>query len=284
MSNSSLVNYTAWSPHYDSRNGCKITDITIHHMAGNLSVETCGNVFKIRPASTHYGIGSDGRVGQYVDEKNMAWANANRASNMRSITIELANDKVGGDWHVSDTAIAKCIDLVVDICKRNNIKKLNYTGTPSGNLTRHNMFYPTGCPGPYLQSKFPYICEEVNKKLLKVQPINNVIFNSEDIKKLQKWFGIKQTGTIGGQVVAVKPYLQNIAPVTYKGGGSGCIKRLQKYLLKKGYNAGTVDGYFGKTTIKALQQFLKFKKSDVDGYFGPKTAKAFKKYLDTKNK
>jgi hypothetical protein len=45
MSNSSLVSYVKLSPHYRSRGGNKISKITIHHMAGNLSVETCGNVF-----------------------------------------------------------------------------------------------------------------------------------------------------------------------------------------------------------------------------------------------
>lgn len=165
MSNSKLVNYTCWSPNYDSRGGNKITDVTIHHMAGNLSVETCGSVFKSRAASAHYGIGSDGRVGLYVDEKNAAWANGNMASNQRSVTIEVANNEIGGNWHVSDNALAKCIDLVTDICKRNGIKKLNYTGTTSGNLTAHYMFMATSCPGPYLKSKLPYIASEVNKRL-----------------------------------------------------------------------------------------------------------------------
>lgn len=165
MSNSPLVNYVKLSPHYDSRDGKKITDITIHHMAGNLTVEQCGNVFQNREASANYGIDGQGRVGLYVDEKNASWANANAASNRRSVTIELANDEIGGKWHVSDTAIAKCIELCADICKRNGIKKINYTGDTSGNLTRHNMFYATGCPGPYLQSRFPYIAAEINKRL-----------------------------------------------------------------------------------------------------------------------
>lgn len=164
MSNSSLVTYTKLSPHYDSREGTPITDITIHHMAGNLTVYECGEVFQTREASANYGIDGEGRVGLYVDEKNASWANANAASNRRSITIELANDQIGGDWHVSDTAIEKCIELVTDICRRNNIK-LVYTGDTSGTLTRHNMFYATACPGPYLQSKFPYIESEVNKRL-----------------------------------------------------------------------------------------------------------------------
>ena len=167
MSNSSLVNYVAISPNSNPRKN-KIKKITIHHMAGNLSVETCGNVFSSgrRQASANYGIGSDGRVGMYVEEKNRAWTSSSPSNDHQAITIEVAND--GGantNWHVSDTALAKLIDLCVDICKRNGIASLNYTGNANGNLTRHNMFKNTTCPGPYLQSKFPYIAEEVNKRL-----------------------------------------------------------------------------------------------------------------------
>ena len=59
MSNSSLVNYTKLSPNYSTRKDT-IKKITIHHMAGNLSVETCGNVFasSSRQASSNYGIGT----------------------------------------------------------------------------------------------------------------------------------------------------------------------------------------------------------------------------------
>jgi len=168
MSNSSLVNYTKISPNSNNPRNSAIKKITIHHMAGNLSVETCGNIFanSSRKASSNYGIGSDGRVGMYVEEKNRSWCSSNANNDHQAITIEVAND--GGastNWHVSDTALAKLIDLCVDICKRNGIDKLNYTGDASGNLTRHNMFAITTCPGGYLQSKFPYIAEEVNKRL-----------------------------------------------------------------------------------------------------------------------
>ena len=30
----------------------------------------------------------------------------------------------------------------------------------------HKYFAATGCPGPYLESKFPYIAKEVNKRLI----------------------------------------------------------------------------------------------------------------------
>lgn len=167
MSNSSLVNYTKLSPNYNSRNGHKISKITIHHMAGNLSVESCGNIFASsnREASANYGVDSNGRVGLYVDESNRSWASSSRANDEVAVTIEVANDEYGGNWHVSDKALAKVIELCVDICKRNGIKQLNFTGDSNGNLTMHRYFAATACPGPYLASKFPYIAEQVNKRL-----------------------------------------------------------------------------------------------------------------------
>ena len=69
MSNSSLVVYRDMtSGHWNDRAGNKISRIVIHHQAGNLSLQTLGNVFKNRQASAHYGIDSNGRIGQYVDE------------------------------------------------------------------------------------------------------------------------------------------------------------------------------------------------------------------------
>lgn len=181
MSNSKLVSYTKISPNKNPRKNStynptgKITKITIHHMAGNLSVESCGNVFQTREASANYGIDSNGRVGMYVEEKDRSWASSSRENDYKAVTIEVAND--GGadtDWHVSDKALAKLIDLCVDICQRNGIDKLTYTGDSKGNLTRHNMFAATACPGPYLQGKFPYIAEEVNKRLGADKPLYRV--------------------------------------------------------------------------------------------------------------
>ena len=168
MSNSPLVNYTKISPNKNSPRNKPITKITIHHMAGNLTIETVGNLFaqSTRNASSNYGIGTDGRVGMYVEEKDRAWTSSSGDNDHQAITIEVANNGGAPNWPVSDTALAKLIDLCVDICKRNGIKQLNYTGDKAGNLTRHNMFAATACPGPYLQSKFPYIAAEVNKRLV----------------------------------------------------------------------------------------------------------------------
>ena len=166
MSNSKLVDCKKLSPNYSKRTG-KISKLTIHHTAGVVSVETLGAIFapKSREASCNYGIGSDGRVILIVDEANRSWCSSNRANDNVAVTIEVSNSKNGGNRLVSDKVLNKLIDLCADICKRNGIEKLYFTGDKRGNLTLHNMFANTNCPGPYLESKIPYAVKEVNKKL-----------------------------------------------------------------------------------------------------------------------
>lgn len=165
MSNSKLTTYVKFSPMCTKPRRHKIDTITIHHMAGILTVEQCGEVFQTRQASTQYGIDRFGHVGLYVDEVNRAWSTSNPENDHRAINIELANSTLAPEWKVSDAAIEKCIELCVDICQRNDIKRINFTGDKTGNLTMHKWFYNTNCPGVYLESKFPYIAREINKRL-----------------------------------------------------------------------------------------------------------------------
>jgi hypothetical protein len=160
MSNSKLASFFSSAKNYSKgRDGKKIRKITIHHMAGKLTAKECWNVFQTREASAHYGIGWDTIIGQYVDEADTAWADGNWNSNCESVTIETANSSTGGEWPVSDEVLATLIKLVADIAKRNNLGKL-VTGK---NLTWHQMYAATACPGPYLLSKMEYIANEANK-------------------------------------------------------------------------------------------------------------------------
>lgn len=176
MSYSSLVEYVKISPNKTSPRNHKIDTITIHCMAGNLTIETCANVFAptSRQASSNYGVGTDGRIGCYVDENDRSWCSSNKANDMRAITIEVANDG-GADtgWHVSGVAMNSLIKLVADVCKRNNIKKLVWSNNKDDrinhrngcNMTVHRDFANKSCPGDYLMSQMPYIASEVNKLL-----------------------------------------------------------------------------------------------------------------------
>lgn len=167
MRYSPLVSYVKLSPNCTKPRNHKIDTITIHHMAGDLTVETCGAGFAnpSRRASSNYGIGSDGRIACYVEEENRSWCSSSGANDHRAVTIEVANCQTGGDWPVSDAAYRALIDLCVDICRRNGIPRLNFTGDTSGSLTMHKWFAATGCPGPYLESRFPAIAQAVNDRL-----------------------------------------------------------------------------------------------------------------------
>lgn len=236
MSNSPLVDYVCISPNKNSPRKYPITKITIHHMAGNLSVETCGSIFakSSRQASSNYGIGTDGRVGMYVEEKDRSWCSSNADNDHRAITIEVANDVVGMDWHVSDTAYNKLIDLCVDICKRNGIDRLNYTGDKTGNLTMHKWFAATACPGPYLESCFPAIASEVNDRLNSEEKIQNGL-TSADLEGMSREEAI--------------PLVGNLCREDYKKTGILASVTLAQFILESNYGsselARNANNFFG---------------------------------------
>ena len=168
MSNSPLVSYTKLSPNHSGRRNHVIDTISIHCMAGNGSVETCGALFAdpARKASSNYGIGSDGRIALYVEEANRSWCTSNAANDHRAITIEVANNGGAPDWPVSDKAYAALLDLLTDICRRNGIKKLLWKGDKAligqveqQNMTVHRWFAAKACPGDYLYSRHGQIAE-----------------------------------------------------------------------------------------------------------------------------
>lgn len=138
----------------------KISEICIHYMAGNCSIETCGQIWQTpgRNGSSTYGIGSDGRIACYVDEDDIAWCNSNWDSNCRSASIETANLSPS-DPTVTDYALNSLIKLVADIAKRNGMGTL----VKGQNVTWHSMYTSTSCPGTYLLSKMDYIVAEANK-------------------------------------------------------------------------------------------------------------------------
>lgn len=174
MSNSSLVSYVRISPNKNSPRNHAIDTITIHCMAGNLSVESCGELFAApsRQASSNYGIGSDGRIGLYVEEKDRSWCSSSAANDNRAITIEVANNGGGPDWPVSESAYESLILLLTDICERNGIKRLLWQANKDlvgrielQNMTVHRWFANKSCPGDYLYRKHSEIADRVNALL-----------------------------------------------------------------------------------------------------------------------
>lgn len=178
MSNSKLVVYTKLSPHCTKPRQGKIKGISIHTMAGPGSVEGCGQVFQTSEASSHYGIGPDGRIGQYVLEENRAWCCSHRVDH-EVVTIEVSSiQSYEEPYECTAAAFESLIDLCVDICQRNGIKELiwkegkQYCPAFTGNWAVCNMVphrYTTdkgkSCPGNYLFGKYGEIAERVNARL-----------------------------------------------------------------------------------------------------------------------
>lgn len=173
MSNSPLVNFTKISPNRTSPRNHVIDTITIHCVVGQCTVETLGEVFAktSRQASSNYGVGKDGRIGMYVEEKDRSWCTSNRDNDNRAITIEVASDTTH-PYAVTDAAYEGLIKLLVDICQRNNIKQLlwkadkSLIGQPDKqNMTVHRWFANKSCPGDYLYERHDEIAAEVNRRL-----------------------------------------------------------------------------------------------------------------------
>lgn len=296
MSNSSLITatYKAHSNNYSvGRSGRKIEKVTIHHMAGILSAKQCGSIFQngSRGASANYGVGKDGEIALFVDEANTSYADANWDSNCKSVTIETSNNKIGGDWTVSDTVLNSLIKLVADILKRNNLGK----AIKGKNITWHSMYSATTCPGNYLRSKMDYIVNEVNKildggitetkpsTLNKEKTKKHIVdvdgkWGTDTTKKAQEIFKTTVDGKVSNQYLAYKSQNPGIVasfewkenPSNY---GSELIRAIQK---KVGAN---VDGHIGPETIKKMQKYFG---TVQDGYISNPSdmVKAFQKWLN----
>lgn len=190
MSNSKLVSFVRRTSNKNSPRNHKIDRITIHHMAGNLTLASCCSAVESRGGSCNYCIDSNGKIGLMVDECDRSWCSSSPENDNRAVTIEVANCKGEPNWEISDKAMKSLIALCVDICRRNGIRRLCYTGDTSGNMTMHKWFAPTGCPGPYLSEKFGYIASEVNKQL------GTQVGTSTDKKSGNKPYLVKVTADV----------------------------------------------------------------------------------------
>ena len=209
MSNSSLVSYTKLSPNHSGQRTHAVDRITPHCVVGQCSVETLGNIFAptSKQASCQYGIGVDGRVGMYVEEKNRSWCSSSNENDQRAITIECASDATA-PYAFNDAVYAKLIELCTDICKRygkakllwfgDKTKTLNYA--PASNemvLTVHRWFANKSCPGDWMYARMGDLAAKVTVKLGgTVTPSNNT--DTTDTKVLYR----VQTGAFSNKANA----------------------------------------------------------------------------------
>lgn len=172
MSNSKLISHVKISPNRNSPRTRSVKGIAIHCMAGQLTVESCGELFakSSRQASSNYGIGKDGRIGMYVEEKDRSWCTSTYLDN-DVVTIECASDSFA-PYKINDAVYKSLIVLCADICRRNGIPKLLWQNDKSligqwdrQNIILHRWFKNKACPGQYIEDHLPDIVAKVNLAL-----------------------------------------------------------------------------------------------------------------------
>lgn len=282
MSNSPLVSFTQISPARNSPRKNKIDTITIHCYVGQVTVERMGRGF-CNPnsrTSCNYGIGYDGRIGMYVEEKDRSWCSSNKANDHRAITIEVASDREH-PFAVRDAAYESLINLLEDICRRNDIKELKWKadkkliGKPEQqNMTVHRWFANKSCPGEYLYSRHGQIADEVNKRLGVIKPIVSAPVQTKPtveveteyslktfIKDIQSACGAKVDGIAGKETIAKTPTIS--ARRNHK---HAVIKYVQKRLYALGYTeVGIADGVAGSKFNAAVKHYQTDNDCVVDG-------------------
>lgn len=172
------------SPNHSGQRTMAIDRITPHCVVGQCTAEGLGDWFakNSTQASSNYGIGKDGRVGLYVEEKNRSWCSSSNANDQRAVTIECASDSAE-PYAFRDAVYQKLIELCTDICRRNGKNKLIWFGDKdkalnyspkSGEmiLTVHRWFANKSCPGDWMYARMGDLAEKVTAALDGTSDIN----------------------------------------------------------------------------------------------------------------
>ena len=287
MSNSPLISYTKISPNRNSPRKHEIDTITIHCFVGQVTVERMGVSFGSKSAekSCNYGIGLDGRIGMYVEEKDRSWCSSNRDNDHRAITIECASDSKS-PYAINNKVYRSLVNLCADICKRNNIKELKWKADKSligkpeeQNMTVHRWFTNKSCPGPYIYERLGQIASEVNAilgvapsdepiepakpaepvKEEKPEPVNYSL--TEFISDIQRAFGANIDGAAGPETLR-----RTLTLSANKNRRHSAVKYVQKRLKALGYiEVGSVDGIAGPKFTAAVKHYQTDNACVVDG-------------------
>lgn len=223
--NSPLVVYKKLSPNHSGQRTHSIDRITPHCVVGQCSVETLGNIFlpTSREASCNYGIGGDGRIGMYVEEKNRSWCSSSNANDQRAVTIECASDTTH-PYAFRDVVYQSLIKLCVDICKRNGKTKLLWLGdkaktlnySPASNemvLTVHRWFANKSCPGDWMYARMGDLASKVTAQLggTPVTPGTSESFAKGDLVSIKSGATYYSGTDIPGWVAAKRWYLAEVS-------------------------------------------------------------------------
>lgn len=263
IADSKLVSVVVPSPNHSGKRVYPLTRVSVHCVVGQCYAKSLGDLFADAgfEASSNYGIGFDGKIGQYLPESYRSWCTSSYDNDNRAITIEVASDTFH-PYKVTQAAYDALIRLLVDICKRNGKKKLIWFGDKSKSLsyqpksdellmTVHRWFANKACPGDYLYDLHPQIAAQVNKQL-----------GGTTVSTAKK----TETATLTFNYLALSGYTNVPAQVKM-------LQRLLRDIQYKGKDGRelTINSKFDANIDHAVRAFQKKNKLTVDGIVGPAT-------------
>ena len=246
-----------WAPFTDkvidngfggTRAGATIKGIVIHHGAGT---DVLGYVANANSRSSHptYHIASSGALTGIVHPSRRPFSTGHNIDR-ESITVEIDNSSVGGDWPISDKAQATLAKLIAhheSTSPRTGVALNKPSETQSEFFVAwHQQYSATACPGPYILKRLGNIVDAARGLLGEVAP---------------------PTPT---PPAPPKPAGR---PVIRKGSKGAAVTEAQKRLIAHGFSVGSwgADGDFGDATDSATRRFQSARKLTVDGIIGPQT-------------
>lgn len=261
------------SPNQNARNS-KIKSITIHHWGSrgqkfdNVVSWLCD---KRAGTSAHY-VAEAGKVACIVDPDRRAWHAGSSRGNHESIGIECRPEATEGDY-------ATVAALVADL-------RSVYGNLP---LVPHRYWTNTACPGVWDLAKIDRLARGLVPSIPHggasvggSRPASsNVWDTSPRIKGMSKSDVVTVQNLLVGAGYSVGSYG---ADGSYKGDTVSAVREAQEAL------GVAVDGIAGPDTVKALKAAqktaskpAKVKRLKVDGRFGSSTVKALQQWLNEKH-
>ena len=167
---------------WSSRGGKKPSRIIPHHMAGNLTVAQFQAIMQsTRQMSPTVSIHTNGTVFAWVPEEMRPWTTGGYEADQVALTMEIANDQIGGQWHISDTAYNLAVRIAAEWCKRYGITP-SYKAGKKGTIQMHKEWAATACPGPYLENKIVsgQFTKDINAILNPPKPVEKVLYKVQN--------------------------------------------------------------------------------------------------------
>ena len=206
-SNSSLAEYTRYSPNHSGQRTHTIDRISPHCVVGQCSIEALGAQFANQSvqASSNYGIDKNGRIGLFVNESNRSWCTSSWENDQRAVTIECASDTYA-PYAMNDKVYKSLVMLCADICRRNGKTKLLWLGNKQDTLnyipltnemviTVHRWFANKSCPGDWLYNRLGDLAHKVTLLLSE-----SVDISYRAHCQTYGWQGWKSNGETAGTV------------------------------------------------------------------------------------